>query len=454
MTLANKNKLRMGCQSAIIFCGMVLLAIWCIRNSIALRNILLILGSILAILILLNRPPCANKCKAPLHELHPYIPIILSILLFFWVILHLIFFSTEATLQLQEFKGTWFRAALALLTGSVIGLVLRMNKQMINLLWLGIYCSFCYLLTHYLFAAIDSNTLFIPDYYFSSPFGNKINTVLMGCLFIAAACGGAAYSLFQTKSAPWFLYFFWLSGVALILFSYTTIIDTRNGIGVALILIVLWVIYISIKMLREKQAIKTSLAIIFSIGLALIFTQQHLSINKGWAHFFQDIEIGVQIDKFSNWQDISKFGYPKTTAGDQVYPNNYERAAWASAGIRAIQTNPMGFGLLEHSLGYSIKKEYPQATVLSSHSGWIDLGLAFGIPGLVLSLGALLSLLTLALKSRSPHSLTAAWLTASLLLTFTVAETSSKHSIEILFFIIGLLTLLITNNRKQDLTAI
>jgi hypothetical protein len=447
MLSVNKNKLDESLHSAIIFCCAILLAIWCLRNSIALRNILLILGSILAILIILRQNRAIqDKSTAPI-KLYQYVPIGLSIGLLFWVILHQILFTSEITLQLQELKGTWLRSGLALLTGSVLGLALRNHHSKINLLWLGIYVSFSYLLVHYLVALKESNDFFMPDYYFSSPFGNKINTVLMGCLFIAGVCGESAKALSQKKMPSWLFIAFWLSGIALVLFSYTTIIDTRNGIGIALILISSWGAFFLVKCLSRDRPYQALLPIIVTIGLIGFFTQQHLSINKGWAHFFQDIEVGIQIDKFSNWQNINKFGYPNTADGSPVYPNNYERAAWATVGVKTIQSNPLGFGLLEHSLGYLIKKEYPNATVLSSHSAWVDFGLAFGIPGLVLILVALLSLILLAVHERSKHSLTVIWIVTSLLLIFTVAETSSKHAIEILFFFIGLLTLLITDNK-------
>ena len=181
--------------------------------------------------------------------------------------------------------------------------------------------------------------------------------------------------------------------------------------------------------------------------ILLFFIQGHLQINRGWNHFFEDLHIATQIDRYPQWQDTPKLGYPKTASGEIVYPNNYERAAWATAGIDSITKNPLGYGLLEHSLERVIKKSYPNATIKSAHSAWIDYGLAFGIPGLVLTLGALISIIGISLRqlhtSTSPAALIAIWVSAGLLLTFTFAEVSSKHSIEILFFCIALLSAMI-----------
>jgi hypothetical protein len=296
----------------------------------------------------------------------------------------------------------------------------------------------------------------MPNYYFSSPFGNKINTVLMGGLFISAICGSSANALLNNRPHyPWPIYCYWLLGVLTILFAVTTIIDTRNGVGVGIILIASWVLYVGASKLAQQIKLgkldwKIGLVTLIPTILIIIFIQQHLSINRGWNNFVDDITVAVKIDEVPNWQDVKKYGYPKTASGEPVYPNNYERAAWATAGIHSITQNPLGYGLLEHSLGKVIRKSYPEATIRSSHSAWIDLGLAFGVPGLLLTLGALLSTIVLALKSNSPNRLVVIWIAADLLFTFTIAEVSSKHTIEILFFCIALLNAMLIQPRITE----
>ncbi len=434
----------------------VLLLIWPISNTIALRNGLLIVGCILA-LFLFQR---FSKTSS-LFALCRFLPISLGLGMFFWVLLHWLVFSQDPALQLHELVSTWKRTLLAFLIGGATGLVLRKRPNQANFLWLGIYASFLFLLGDYLIAAMQTGQIFMPRYYFVSPFGNKINTVIMGIIFISAVCGSAAFQYRQISldkmKLNWGLSAFWLSGVLLILFSYTTIIDTRNGIGIATILLSVWIMIILLAKLRSvKNRLSTNfnasywkslLVIALPLLVLLFFIQGHLQINRGWNHFFEDLHIATQIDRYPQWQNTPQLGYPKTASGETVYPNNYERAAWATAGIDSITKNPLGFGLLEHSLERVIKQSYPNATIKSSHSAWIDYGLAFGIPGLILTLGALLSIIGIALRqmraSTSPAALLAIWVACGLLLTFTVAEVSSKHSIEILFFCIALLSAMI-----------
>lgn len=445
-------------SALIIFISTALLAVWSLKNTIALRNALLAIGTLLALFLFwqYSRGKGSKSTSNPTSSSWAqYIPLALSFAMLIWVVIHYFLFSSEPGQQFQELGGTWLRVLEAIFIGLATGLVLREHPRRAQFLWLGILGSFVYLLIHYLGIYFQTSQAFMPNYYFSSPFGNKINTVLMGGLFISAICGSSAAALIHNRpNYPWPIYCYWLLGVLIILFAFTTIIDTRNGVGVGIILIASWLLFVGVSKLKQQIKLrkldwKIWLATLIPAILILIFTQQHLSINRGWNHFVDDITIAVKIDEVPNWQDVKKYGYPNTASGEPVYPNNYERAAWAAAGIHSITQNPLGYGMLEHSLGKVIRKSYPEAMIRSSHSAWIDLGLAFGIPGLLLTLGALLSTAVLALRSNSPNRLVVIWIAADLLLTFTIAEVSSKHTIEILFFCIALLNAMLLGQEKS-----
>jgi O-Antigen ligase len=445
-------------SALIIFISSALLAIWSLKNTIAMRNALLAIGTLLALFLLrqYSKRRQVQSFGTTKPSFSRYIPIALSFGMLIWVIIHYAFFSSEPGHQLQELSSTWLRVLEAILIGAATGLALSDHPKRAQFLWLGIFCGFIYLLVHYLGVYFQTGQAFMPNYYFSSPFDNKINTVLMGGLFISAICGSSAGSfIYNRPHYSWAMNCYWLLGVLTILFAFTTIIDTRNGVGVGIILLASWALYIGVTKLKQqfsskKLNWKMGLVTLIPVILIAIFVQQHLSINRGWNHFIDDITVAVKIDEVTNWQDIQKYGYPKTASGEPVYPNNYERAAWATAGIDSLLKNPLGYGMLEHSLGKVIKQSYPEANIRSSHSAWIDLGLAFGIPGLILTLGALLSTIVLALKSHSPNRLVVIWIAADLLLTFTIAEVSSKHTIEILFFCIALLNTMLLGQKNAN----
>lgn len=445
-------------SALIILVSSTLLAVWSLTNTIGLRNALLALGALTALLLLrqYSKIPTANISQGNFQQsILRFLPIILSICMLAWVIMHYLLFTQEPGQQFKELTSTWLRVLEALLIGAATGIALQQHPRRAQFLWFGILCSFAYLLSHYLVAYSHSGQLFMPNYYFTSPFGNKINTVLMGGLFISAVCGSSAAALLHNRPQyAWPIYCFWVLGTFLILFAFTTIIDTRNGVGVGIILLASWAFFIGIsKLVRQirlgKLDWKIGLATLIPALLIILFVQQHLSINRGWNHFIDDVSVAIKIDEVPHWQDVKKYGYPKTDNGEQVYPNNYERAAWATAGIRSLIQNPLGYGMLEHSLGKVIRQSFPEAMIRSSHSAWIDLGLAFGFPGLILTLGALLSTIVIALKTQSENRLVAIWIAADLLLTFTIAEVSSKHTIEILFFCIALLNTMLLAPKNE-----
>ena len=134
----------------------------------------------------------------------------------------------------------------------------------------------------------------------------------MGGLFISAICGSSATTLLHNQPQyRWPIYCFWVLGVCLILFAFTTIIDTRNGVGVGIILLSSWALFIGLsKLLRQirlgKFDWKIGLTIAIPAVLIILFVHQHLSINRGWNHFIDDVSVAVKIDEVPNWQDVKK----------------------------------------------------------------------------------------------------------------------------------------------------
>ncbi len=419
----------------------LLLCIWPLQGTIALRNILLGLGLVAAILWWLR---CRHTVTLK-GSRADWLPLIGIDLLLLWVVVHYLFIGADAQAQWSELKGTWLRVLMACAIGIITGLVLQRQISQLSLLWLGIGASFTYLFGDYLLVALNQGTLFMPSYYFSSPFLNKINVVMMGSILVGACAGWIAHYL-GSRSVHRTLtpVFIWGVAMVLVLFSYTTIVDTRNGLGVATLVFGL---LLGITVLRHARSLRSLVVIGLVVVLMGLFIQQHLKINRGWAHFFDDLAVAVQIDQYPHWQDAKKFGYPTNASGQTVYPNNYERAAWATVGLQTIADHPLGYGLLEHSLEKQVVKKYPDAVIESSHSAWIDFGLAFGIPGLAIVLLTLASLILLGIRTPNLAGATVTWIAISIVISYTVAEASSKHSIEVLFFMMALLSGLLIPQR-------
>ena len=161
----------------------------------------------------------------------------------------------------------------------------------------------------------------------------------------------------------------------------------------------------------------------------------------------------MQIDRYTHWQNPAQMGYPKRDDGQMVTPNTYERVAWAVAGSRAIIAYPQGVGLLAYP--FAKHPNAPQKMVVSSnipgiatHSGWVELGLAFGIPVLVLIFGALLVTFIEAARHAYPARMTVLGFVVLIFFLYAVGEVTVQHGVEILYFLLAFISLLTFTEQK------
>jgi hypothetical protein len=446
---ANKRFNQLGLS--LILLSSVLLGIWATRDAIALRNILLVLGTVLSLIYI--------TLEFRLHHFASQlttktcVPLIMIGLMFAWVLFHYFFLSRHPELQFDELKSTWLRSFLALILGLGTGLAVRKTPQLIHLIGLGILVSFLVLFYQYIPIALAKKTLFAPDYYgHSYLYLAKINGVLMGTILISSLTGALIDTVRGRNSKIKLIYLiciYWIFGVFIVIYSYVYIFTARNGIGLAALIFIVWLI-IGIIIFIHKKMNKKSVEIPKFVYIAILTTTflfgwlalQHIKSTPGWLSLINDIYISVQIEKYSNWRDPRVLGYPKKSDGTAVASNTYERAAWATAGATLFMPeNPLGLGLLNRPYPRLLHEKYGKEVeyIPSTHSAWIEFGLAFGYPGAFLLLGALVTLIARSLRKQFIFNATSLSISLSLLFMYAVGELSTAHAVELLFYWIGLL---------------
>jgi hypothetical protein len=195
---------------------------------------------------------------------------------------------------------------------------------------------------------------------------------------------------------------------------------------------------------RSSGVSRALLTIFFFLTLGsatLLSIKEHVTHNPGWSSMWEDAKTSLQIEKYPNWQNPHALGHPVNATGQLVKGNNYERLAWATAGVKIfLPQNPYGLGILKGPFTVLMKESYPNSTTYlpSTHSAWVEIGLAFGYPALFLLLSALFFLGFLSLSLKSKFQATAFVLSVGLIALYTVGEVSSQHAIEMLFFLISL----------------
>jgi hypothetical protein len=442
---------RKNLEWAILILSSVLLGIWAVKETIALRNILLVAGTLLSIYFITQeyrRGNLKEQC-----DFWRVLPILLLGLSFVWVISHFIFFSIDPVQQFDELKSTWLRAFMATIVGFATGLAVKNHPNRLNLLWLGIFIAFIVLFYQYIPRALAQQKILVPDYDHYL-FHLKINTVLMGMILLAGI-DGALFDYLRTIQYRWhriniaFL-LYWFVATVMALWSFVYIVNARNGIGLSTILYSFWFICATVILIQgqmKKMNLKGWLLFLFTAAgfiLILYFASLQTKVNAGWSGLIGDAKIAVQIDRYPNWQNPGQLGYPKREDGQTVTSNTYERVAWATAGSRAILQNPAGVGILSYPFAIHLSRppNMPTgqgASGIATHSGWVDLGLAFGVPMLTLIFSSLVLSFCSALRNSYPAKMTILGFIILIFCLYTVGEVAIDHGLEILFFFLALI---------------
>ena len=102
----------------------MLLAIWPLPGTIALRHLLLLMG-------FLSASQVIRKSKIDLATARCW-PVWVIFGFFGWLIIHLMLLSTDYPEQLREITGLWVRAFLAAVMGLGLGLVIWQSESSEN----------------------------------------------------------------------------------------------------------------------------------------------------------------------------------------------------------------------------------------------------------------------------------------------------------------------------------
>lgn len=133
--ISTRNKDLLGW--VVIIVSSILLGIWALKGTIALRNILLGVGALVSLVYCMQLFK-GNSNRIPLKN---WIPFISLGLIFCWVIFHYLFLSRFPDVQLHELISTWLRSGLSVILALATGLALSKRPVAINCLWIGILAA-------------------------------------------------------------------------------------------------------------------------------------------------------------------------------------------------------------------------------------------------------------------------------------------------------------------------
>lgn len=167
--------------------------VWALPHTIALRNILLVLGFIFSISYLASRDNklLFNKTLAPL---------LLLIAIFIWVIIHFLFFSMNPDLELKEIRSLWLRAGFGVIIAVALAFIVKESPWgktgfFVALSFTPVINLAVYGYQSYLYGIIISPNNFVTNFLF-----NKIEAAFFGTIAVAAFLGWSFSCLVKKQS--------------------------------------------------------------------------------------------------------------------------------------------------------------------------------------------------------------------------------------------------------------
>lgn len=424
MTL--KDHLFLAC---LVIISLLLLSVWPIPHTIGIRNILLGLGFLVALFVLWDKRHQLTWKKS--------FSTLIIFIFFLWLIFHYFFLSMDPSAQIKELQSTWLRSFLAGFIAFSLAILLSKKPIWRVCFYLGVLLPVIVYL--YSYAQVVIATKNILHLNFTGLIDHKIVLGYVGTLFTAIAFG--IFSFWSNGSQKFTIGkviggLLLLLGVTAALASFI-FVNTRNGIGAFVIMMSLWILVYLFQSIKFKKYLLPVIFLLLLIPYGGFAIQKHLEHNNQWERLFTSIKVGCQIDKFDHWQSQAK-GYPQKGLDIEINSSAYERAAWATAGLRYLSQNPMGAGLLGDSFRrMGAKNGIESHSLRFTHSGWIDLALAVGVPGFLLLLLSMITTFYWAMKRQTEIASVTVWLLVAIAIYWLIAElATNKHFVEMLIFML------------------
>ena len=412
-----------------------LLCIWVLPETIVLRHALLCIGCIAGIFLI--RKNWAQLIQ-PRFNL---IPLGAIAALFFWVGIHYCFFSLNPELELSEIKGLWLRSLAGCIMAIGFATALSKHTYLRKYFYISIFAVPLINLLTYIYDCYLFGNLVLPGNFVGFYF-KKIETAYFGGIAAAATVANLIYLLsskIERKAYPRIA----LNLFAIILVLLSAILSsTKNGVAIALgLCIILSAILVAKTFLNFKGLSKPALIIlIFMLAVMPWAWQLHKSYSyNGWDMIFQDVKVAIDIDKNKQWQFMEgSVPTPLNSLGVSAAQNTYSRFAYIAVGIRLIEQYPLGYGSVNRSFhGLQTAENIYHEHTGQVHSGWVDLALAFGLPGLGLIFLVSILVIYLGIRQGGELPLVALMYCVMLIPFGFIAEISYKQYFEATLFFLA-----------------
>lgn len=405
--MTHANRLQSQLWVVAQFLVFLLLCIWQVPGTIALRNVLLGCLSLLAVVLCYT-----SKNGVYFVRLLMQPAIVCLVFLTGWFLLSLSW-ASEPQLSAVELKGQWLMPVLCGLTGGLLATAATSagRDAFRSLVQVVFWALAVQVLLHDLLDLMfwlgtggvpfrQAPVLYLPEIIksfcsghpltgaFTGQSGDKFSYVnnTLAALVVA--------ELFQRilLKKPW-LSVSWpaLLIVTAAILGCTYLLQFRNG-NVGLLLLMLFAVFmVLVRLVRQWPIWKSTTIAVVSLAILVAFGAMLYQSDQRWPSFAETVSIALDTENYQTWRNPS-VAYPALRNGATVDASAYLRVAWGKEGLKLVADHPLGTGFNRNAFGDGIDAKYQMNGAYRgghAHSGLIDFAIANGLPGLMLWLAFL-----------------------------------------------------------------
>lgn len=412
----------------------LLLVIWSISGTIALRHFLLAA-------IVLTSFSCLNK-KVFIDWGQRFFFLLLLTL---WFVFHTVFITIEPKWVWSEMVGQWFRAVIICFLGAMVAKSLfdrygnNAGKCFVGLcLGMG-----------FLYASLVIAT--VVYYWFHS------GHIVTGSFPFTFSARGGKLEVSFVLSIP-------LALVAVELIQHFLKRETFLGLGLFKIILLVLFLIVAMLLAGARNALigvvflalsavfmwfvsyakkpKALLILVPVFSLLALFVFFAIKMDARWQIFYDTLPLAL--DTKGNLAWLTRENYPLMANGERVDVSAYERISWIKVGLELFWSHyPFGYGYGREVFAHALIPVFGGAAAGHSHSGYIDLLVSGGFPALILWLGFVATFVFSVIKtyrhSHSPYALFIFFLLMGFNGRMLLDSVWRDHYLQLHFFIIAAL---------------
>ena len=412
--------------------ALALLFVWSLPGTIALRWLLL-LGALAVLALGCTRQDWRRIGRAAA------LPGLLVAGLALWLLGQATWLAVEPAWSLDELRGQWLPALLALLLGLLLAARVAWPATAIVLVFAAqAAIAVGHSIWHW-FVHGQLLTQLVPLT------GGKLEmsfvlNLLLAFVTVDLFCRISGRSpLLRLPPAA-------VAGILALALAGSLLAGARNGVIGILFLSFSAVSLFVFDQRRRLGPLRTLAAAAAIVASLAAFTTVSYRADPRWQTFAATAPIAWDIDRHQTWLDASLHPWPKLNSGRDVEYSAYTRIAFIHGGLRLIAEHPLGYGYGRNAFAHALRQRYPEARLGHAHSGWIDLGVGGGVPALLLWGGLLAGLMWRGWRAffrhGNGHGLALFFLATGFAGRMVLDSVNKDHMLQMFLFLAGLLLVL------------